>query len=222
METHIDTNQIYLLMNEHTLSDFDKKEISIKFNNLINFINYLNNIKTADNKLKQDLSNFNTLLSIEQKATAKKIVSKNNLLSKNLIKSMTTQKENLLQIIEINQLHLEAELKRLNEKLTYPAIKAETSFFNRLFSLFKVPFKNKSHKKITNSIKDTREKINLTTSELSTLEKKKEDLSKEFGLTGTEALKYLNRVTYNSFLPVYDTSNSHLENLKNKITLLNN
>ena len=135
---------------------------------------------------------------------------------------MSTQKENLLQMIEVSQLRLEAELKRLNEKLSYPVLKTEPSFFNKIFNLFKIPFKNSSYKKNDGSIRLMREKIDLTTSKLNSLEKKKEDLTKELGCTGADALKHLNKVTYNSFLPLYDTSNSHLENLKNKITFFNN
>ena len=219
MEVQINATQIHTLMNEHSLSDSTRNEISNKIHNIINFINFLNTIKSNDDNLKSQLLELSILLSQEQKATARIIVSKNNLLSKNLIKSMATQKENLLQVIEISQLRLEAELKNLNEKLSYLVIKTETSFFNKLFSIFKIPFKNK---KLQNNatINHTREKISLTTSKLNSLEKRKEDLAQEFGSTGTDALKYLNKITYKAFLPVYDISNSHLENLKNKITIL--
>ena len=222
MEVQFNANHIYKLMSEHSLSDITKNEITKKIYNLINFMNFLNNTKTIDASEKNELLTIYNSLAIEQKKTAKLLVSKNNLLSKNFIKSMATQKENLLQMLEISQLRLEAELKNLNEKLSYPAIKTESSFFTKLFSLFKVPFKNITHIKKTPPINHTREKINSTTSKINSLEKRKEELSREFGTTGNEALRYLNKITYNSFLPVYDTSNSHLENLKNKITLLNN
>jgi len=222
MEAQFNTNQIYLLMNEHSLSEFNKKEITQKLQKLTSFMNYLNTINTLDDTLKNELTALNNLLSIEQKTTARLIVSKNNLLSKSLIKSMANQKENLLQVLEISQLRLEAELKRLNATINYPAIKTEVSFFNKIFNLFRVPFKNINSSKKTSPINRTREKISLTTSKLNNLEKRKEDLVKEFGCTGNEALRYLNKITYNSFLPIYDTSNSHLENLKNKLSVLNN
>jgi len=222
MEVHINTNQIHLLMNKNSLSESNRYIISQKIQNIINYISYLNTIKSTDETLNAELTAISLLLANEQKATAKIIVSKNNLLSKNLIKSMSTQKENLLQMIEINQLHLEAELKRLNQKLNYPVLRTESSFLTKLFNLFKIPFKNSTYTKNKGSIRLMREKIDLTTSKLNSLEKKKEDLAKELGYTGTDALRYLNKVTYNSFLPVYDTSNSHLENLKNKITFFDN
>jgi len=221
MEIQFNTNQIYTLMNEHSLSESVKLQISNKIQALINFMNYLNTVKKADPTFKSELASIHALLSKEQKSTAKMIVSKNNMLSKNLIKSMSTQKENLLQVLEISQLRLEAELKKLNEKISYPAVKTEVSFFNKLFTLFKIPFKTTGRKKYISSAIRTREEISLTTSKINSLEQKKEDLVKEFGCTGTESLRYLNKITYNSFLPVYDTSDSHLQNLKNKITILN-
>jgi len=214
------TNQLSILMNENSLSDFNKETIKIKINNLLNLMNYLSNIKTTDNTLSNELLEIYALLIKEQKTTARAIVCKNNSLSKSLIKSMTHQKENLLQVLEISQLRLEAELKELNSKISYPAIKTETSFFSKFFNLFRVPFKNITSTKV-DSVKPIREKIKLTTSKLNDLEKQKEELSKEFGCTGVEALRYLNKVTYNSFLPVSSVSQSNLNIIKSKITLFN-
>ena len=216
MNDHFNTNHIHLLINEHTLSTYTKQQIIEKINNLINFINNIYVKKASDNEL---TSLMNKLLA-EQKSTAKIIVSKNNLLSKNLIKNMTTQKENMLQVIEISQLRLEAELKKLNETLSYPALKTDTTFFSKLFNILKVPFKSFIEKKSPTPLIITRKRINLTTTKLSSLERKKEDLSKEFSHTGTESLRYLNKITYQALLPANDTSTSHLQNLKNKITIL--
>lgn len=218
MKNQINANQVYLLMNESSITNSNKKIIAKKINNIINFMNTLNSNNTPE---KSSLSIINNTLATELKSTAKLVVKKNNLLSKNLIKSISSQKENLLQVLEISQLRLEAQLKTLNEEMSYPALKTETSFFSKFFSLIKVPFKNTKTKKHTSSINTTREKINLTTSKLTTLEKQKEDLVKEFGSTGTESLRYLNKFTLNAFLPASDVSNNSLEKLKNKISILN-
>ncbi len=221
MEQQTTERQLHTLMNENSLSALNKENIISKINNLLEFMWYLNTAETIDNTLVQELSGIYSKLSKEQKSTAKIIVSKNNSLSKNLIKSMAYQKENMLQVIEISQLRLEAELKELNSKISYPAIKANSSLFSRIFNIFKIPFKNTTSAKQL-AVKPIREKIKLTTSKLNDLEKQKENLSKEFGCTGTEALKYLNKITYNSFLPVSNVSKSTLERLKSKITILNN
>lgn len=213
MAQQININKLSLLMSESSMNDTTKAEIKNKLNNLLNFMEHL----TESNNNKYDLSNIKNLLLNEQKSAAKIIVSKNNCISKDLIKSMASQKESLLQVIEISQLRLEAELTKLNSEMSYPVKKIETSFFNKMFGLFKIPFKNMSTKK---SVAALRTKISTTTDKLNDLEKQKEDLSKNFGTTGTEALKYLNKITYNSFLPVSDISSKNIHNIKNKITVL--
>lgn len=206
-------NELSLLMNENSLSESAKKEITKKINNLLDFINYLSELKNTDDSLVNDIANLKNTLLKEQKATARMIVKKNDSLSKNLIKDLTAKKENSLQTLEISQLRLEAELKKLKSE-TYPTIKAENSLFGKIFGLFKIKFNNK---KTANKLKA---QIDLTTTKLNDLEKQKENLANAFGTTGKEALKHLNKVTYNSFLPVLDTSSKNIETLKNKITFL--
>jgi len=210
MSQQVNINELTLLMNENSLSESTKKEITRKINKLLDFINYLSELKNVDNTLANNIDDIKNTLLKEQKSTARMIVKKNDSLSKNLIKSLTIQKENSLQVLEVSQLRLEAELKKLKGESTSPALKAEASVFNKIFSLFKVTFNARSQKA----------KINSTTLKLNDLEKQKENISEKFGVTGKESLKYLNRVTYNSFLPASDLSSKKIESIKNKITFL--
>lgn len=211
MKQNFNANQITILMNENSLSNSSKNRIASKINNIIELTNNINNIN--------NLSELNSLISTEQKATARTIVNKNDVLSKKLIKSMSFQKENLLQTLEISQLRLEAELKTLNENLNLPVLKTNTSIWARLLNLFKLPFLAKNKKAV--KVNSTREKINSTTLKLTSLQKNKEDLTKEFGDTGLESLKYLNKITYTALLPGYYSSSSTLDTIKNKMTVFN-
>lgn len=211
MKQRINIKELSLLMNENSLSESSKIEISKKINAILNFINSLADNKNIDYSL---ISELKDELLKEQKITAKMIVKKNNALSKDLIKSLTIQKENSLQVIEINQLRLEAELKKLKEA-TCPAIQTENSLFSKIFRIFKFTFNSKS-KKISNTLKS---EIESTSNKLNDLEKQKEDLSNKFGTNGKEALRYLNKVTYNSFLPVSDISKNNITNIKNRMNL---
>ncbi len=213
MTCSFNKNQISVLMNKNSLTDLTKNNIAMKINSLIQLINCLHSSKKKDLD-KEQLQNLYSSLLLEQKATARSIVNKNNDLSKKLIKSMAYQKENLLQMLEINQLHLEAELKNLNSKLNYPAIEANKSFVSKFFSLFKPTPKN------TISIKELRKEIAITTSKLSNLEKQKEKLSKEFGDAGINSLKYLNKIAYNSFLPVENISSNSIKTIKSKLSFI--
>lgn len=217
MKCQINKDPLSVLINENSLSEFSKANVVSKINNLLAFMNYLKTATYIDANFLQ--STYSSLLS-EQKSTLKTIVYRNNSLSKNLIKSMSTQKENLLQVIEVNQLHLEAELKKLNTQISYPTLKAETTIFNKIFNLFKLPFRNISSPKDIASLPSIRKQINLTSNKLHDLEKQKEKLTKEVGTTGNESLKQLNNITYKLFLPVSDISNTKLENLKNRMTIL--
>jgi len=210
MNQQVNINELTLLMNESSLSESEKKETTRKINNLLNFIDSLSGQKNVDSTLANNISDIKNILSKEQKSTARMIVKKNDSLSKKLIKSLTVQKENSLQVLEVSQLRLEAELKKLKGESTSPTLKAESSIFNKIFSLFKIPFSEKSQKA----------KINSTTLKLNDLEKQKENLSEKFGITGKESLKYLNQVTYNSFLPISDLSSKKIETIKNKMTFL--
>ena len=212
MKQNFNANQITILMTENSLSNSSKNRIASKINNIIELTNNINNIT--------NLSELNSLLSNEQKATARTIVNKNDILSKKLIKSMSFQKENLLQTLEISQLRLEAELKTLNENLNLPMLKTNTSIWTKLINLFKLPFLARNKKAI--KVNSTREKINSTTLKLTNLQKNKEDLTKEFGNTGLESLKYLNKITYTALLPGYYSNSSTIDNLKNKMTIFQN
>ena len=207
MKQNFNANQITMLMNENSLSNSSKNRIASKIDNIIELMNNPNNIN--------NVSEFNSLLSSEQKATARTIVNKNDILSKKLIKSMSFQKENLLQTLEISQLRLEAELKTLNDNLNLPVLKTNASLWAKLLNLFKLPFLAKNKKAV--KVNSTREKINSTTLKLTSLQKNKEDLTKEFGDTGLESLKYLNKVTYTALLPGYYSNATTLENIKNKM-----
>lgn len=217
MKCQINKDPLSVLINENSLSELAKANVVSKINNLLIFMNYL---KTATYIDAEFLQNTYSSLLTEQKSTLKTIVYRNNSLSKNLIKSMSTQKENLLQVIEVNQLHLEADLKKLNTQISYPTLKTETTIFNKIFNLFKLPFRNISSSKDTASLPNIRKQINLTSNKLHDLEKQKEKLTKEVGTTGNESLKQLNNITYKLFLPVSDISNTKLENLKNRMTIL--
>lgn len=217
MKCQINKDPLSVLINENSLSELAKANVVSKINNLLTFMNYLKTATYIDANFLQ--STYSSLLA-EQKSTLKTIVYRNNSLSKNLIKSMSTQKENLLQVIEVNQLHLEAELKKLNTQISYPTLKTETTIFNKIFNLFKLPFRNISSSKDTASLPNIRKQINLTSNKLHDLEKQKEKLTKEVGTTGNESLKQLNNITYKLFLPASDISNIKLENLKNKMTIL--
>lgn len=217
MKCQINKDPLSVLINENSLSELAKANVVSKINNLLTFMNYLKTATYIDANFLQ--STYSSLLT-EQKSTLKTIVYRNNSLSKNLIKSMSTQKENLLQVIEVNQLHLEAELKKLNTQISYPTLKTETTIFNKIFNLFKLPFRNTSSSKDTASLPNIRKQINLTSNKLHDLEKQKEKLTKEVGTTGNESLKQLNNITYKLFLPASDISNIKLENLKNKMTIL--
>ena len=212
MKQNFNANQITMLMNENSLSNSSKNRIASKIDNIIELMNNPNNIN--------NVSEFNSLLSSEQKATARTIVNKNDILSKKLIKSMSFQKENLLQTLEIRQLRLEAELKTLNDNLNLPVLKTNASLWTKLLNLFKLPFLAK-HKKAV-KVNSTREKINSTTLKLTSLQKNKEDLTKEFGDTGLESLKYLNKVTYTALLPGYYSNATTLENIKSKMAVFQN
>jgi len=212
MKQNFNANQITILMTENSLSNSSKNRIASKINNIIELTNNINNIT--------NLSELNSLLSNEQKATARTIVNKNDILSKKLIKSMSFQKENLLQTLEISQLRLEAELKTLNENLNLPMLKTNTSIWTKLINLFKLPFLARNKKAV--KVNSTREKINSTTLKLTNLQKNKEDLTKEFGNTGLESLKYLNKITYTALLPGYYSNSSTLDNIKNKMTIFQN
>ncbi len=213
MTCSFNKNQISVLMDKNSLTELTKNNITMKINNLIQLINNLHSSKKK-NLNKEQLQSLYSSLLLEQKATARSIVNKNNDLSKKLIKSMAYQKENLLQMLEINQLHLEAELKNLNSKLNYPAVKTQTSFASKFFSLFKPAAKN------TISVKGIRKEIAITTAKLSNLEKQKEKLSKEFGDAGVNSLKYLNKITYNSFLPAEKISSSSIKTVKSKLSFI--
>lgn len=217
MKCQINKDPLSVLINENSLSELAKANVVSKINNLLTFMNYLKTATYIDANFLQ--STYSSLLT-EQKSTLKTIVYRNNSLSKNLIKSMSTQKENLLQVIEVNQLHLEAELKKLNTQISYPTLKTETTIFNKIFNLFKLPFRNISSSKDTASLPNIRKQINLTSNKLHDLEKQKEKLTKEVGTTGNESLKQLNNITYKLFLPASDISNIKLENLKNRMTIL--
>lgn len=210
MNKEVNINELSLLMNENSLSESVKKEITRKINNLLKFINNLSTKNNIDDSFTNELTNIKNTLLTEQKSTARMIVRKNNSLSKDLIKSLTTQKENSLQVLEVSQLRLEAELKQLKAETNYPSVKADCSVFNKIFNIFKVPFNNRAKKS----------KITSTKNKLNDLEKQKEVLAKNFGSTGKEALRYLNKVTYNSFLPVSDVSSKKIETIRNKITFL--
>ncbi len=212
MKQNFNANQITMLMNENSLSNSSKNRIASKIDNIIELMNNPNNIN--------NVSEFNSLLSSEQKATARTIVNKNDILSKKLIKSMSFQKENLLQTLEISQLRLEAELKTLNDNLNLPVLKTNASLWAKLLNLFKLPFLAKNKKAV--KVNSTREKINSTTLKLTSLQKNKEDLTKEFGDTGLESLKYLNKVTYTALLPGYYSNATTLENIKNKMAVFQN
>ena len=212
MKQNFNANQITMLMNENSLSNSSKNRIASKIDNIIELMNNPNNIN--------NVSEFNSLLSSEQKATARTIVNKNDILSKKLIKSMSFQKENLLQTLEISQLRLEAELKTLNDNLNLPVVKTNASLWAKLLNLFKLPFLAKNKKAV--KVNSTREKINSTTLKLTSLQKNKEDLTKEFGDTGLESLKYLNKVTYTALLPGYYSNATTLENIKNKMAVFKN
>ena len=212
MKQNFNANQITMLMNENSLSNSSKNRIASKIDNIIELMNNPNNIN--------NVSEFNSLLSSEQKATARTIVNKNDILSKKLIKSMSFQKENLLQTLEISQLRLEAELKTLNDNLNLPVLKTNASLWAKLLNLFKLPFLAKNKKAV--KLNSTREKINSTTLKLTSLQKNKEDLTKEFGDTGLESLKYLNKVTYTALLPGYYSNATTLENIKNKMAVFQN
>ena len=212
MKQNFNANQITMLMNENSLSNSSKNRIASKIDNIIELMNNPNNIN--------NVSEFNSLLSSEQKATARTIVNKNDILSKKLIKSMSFQKENLLQTLEISQLRLEAELKTLNDNLNLPVLKTNASLWAKLLNLFKLPFLAKNKKAV--KVNSTREKINSTTLKLTSLQKNKEDLTKEFGDTGLESLKYLNKVTYTALLPGYYSNATTLENIKNKMAVFKN
>ena len=212
MKQNFNANQITMLMNENSLSNSSKNRIASKIDNIIELMNNPNNIN--------NVSEFNSLLSSEQKATARTIVNKNDILSKKLIKSMSFQKENLLQTLEISQLRLEAELKTLNDNLNLPVLKTNASLWAKLLNSFKLPFLAKNKKAV--KVNSTREKINSTTLKLTSLQKNKEDLTKEFGDTGLESLKYLNKVTYTALLPGYYSNATTLENIKNKMAVFQN
>ncbi len=212
MKQNFNANQITMLMNENSLSNSSKNRIASKIDNIIELMNNPNNIN--------NVSEFNSLLSSEQKATARTIVNKNDILSKKLIKSMSFQKENLLQTLEISQLRLEAELKTLNDNLNLPVLKTNASLWAKLLNLFKLPFLAKNKKAV--KVNSTREKINSTTLKLTSLQKNKEDLTKEFGDIGLESLKYLNKVTYTALLPGYYSNATTLENIKNKMAVFQN
>ncbi len=212
MKQNFNANQITMLMNENSLSNSSKNRIASKIDNIIELMNNPNDIN--------NVSEFNSLLSSEQKATARTIVNKNDILSKKLIKSMSFQKENLLQTLEISQLRLEAELKTLNDNLNLPVLKTNASLWAKLLNLFKLPFLAKNKKAV--KVNSTREKINSTTLKLTSLQKNKEDLTKEFGDTGLESLKYLNKVTYTALLPGYYSNATTLENIKNKMAVFQN
>jgi hypothetical protein len=212
MKQNFNANQITMLMNENSLSNSSKNRIASKIDNIIELMNNPNDIN--------NVSEFNSLLSSEQKATARTIVNKNDILSKKLIKSMSFQKENLLQTLEISQLRLEAELKTLNDNLNLPVLKTNASLWAKLLNLFKLPFLAKNKKAV--KVNSTREKINSTTLKLTSLQKNKEDLTKELGDTGLESLKYLNKVTYTALLPGYYSNATTLENIKNKMAVFQN
>ena len=212
MKQNFNANQITMLINENSLSNSSKNRIASKIDNIIELMNNPNNIN--------NVSEFNSLLSSEQKATARTIVNKNDILSKKLIKSMSFQKENLLQTLEISQLRLEAELKTLNDNLNLPVVKTNASLWAKLLNLFKLPFLAKNKKAV--KVNSTREKINSTTLKLTSLQKNKEDLTKEFGDTGLESLKYLNKVTYTALLPGYYSNATTLENIKSKMAVFQN
>ena len=212
MKQNFNANQITILMTENSLSNSSKNRIASKINNIIELTNNINNIT--------NLSELNSLLSNEQKATARTIVNKNDILSKKLIKSMSFQKENLLQTLEISQLRLEAELKTLNENLNLPMLKTNTSIWTKLINLFKLPFLARNKKAV--KVNSTREKINSTTLKLTNLQKNKEDLTKEFGNTGLESLKYLNKITYTALLPGYYSNSSTTKNIKDRMTIFQN
>ena len=210
MKQNFNANQITILMNENSLSTSSKNKIASKIENIIELMNNIDN--TGNN-----MHELNSLLSNEQKATARTIVSKNDILSKKLIKSMSFQKENLLQTLEISQLRLEAELKTLNENLNLPVLKTNISIWTKLLNLFKLPFLAKNKKAV--KVNSTREKINSTALKLTSLQKNKEDLTKEFGDTGLESLKYLNKITYTALLPGYYSSSTTLDTIKNKMAV---
>ena len=212
MKQNFNANQITMLMNENSLSNSSKNKIASKIENILEFLNNPNSVN--------NLSEFNSLLSSEQKATARTIVNKNDILSKKLIKSMSFQKENLLQTLEISQLRLEAELKTLNDNLNLPVLKTNASLWAKLLNLFKLPFLAKNKKAV--KVNSTREKINSTTLKLTSLQKNKEDLTKEFGDTGLESLKYLNKVTYTALLPGYYSSSNTIDTIKNKMAVFQN